>query len=519
MFRTSRRAGPLSVRRANMAVMSQEQAGEEVVDRFQLVSTTLEQKFKVESIVAEGGFGVVYKGVHLTLDKAIAVKVLKTPDDFNEAARAAFIQKFALEAKTIARISHPNIVQALDFGVSKMPSGEIAPWMVLEWITGQSLDHALEARRGQGGRPAAEMFAMFRPAIEALAYAHDEGIAHRDIKPANIMAVSAKRGSTLKLMDFGIAKVMETNESAGSGATRTRNTLSAFSPQYAAPEQFSSTRTGPWTDVHALALIATEILTDMPPYDGEDLMALMVDAMSPKRPTPGKRGIDAGPLEPVLAKALALKPEARYQNAGEFLAALEEAVSQCAPLASQTARFAAVAATPNAKPEEIAPTRQTGIANGPTTLRSSVVTQDVEALITTPNRSRTPLIAGVVAAVVLGGVGTAGYVMRRGAQTPQASIASMQAHATTTPAVQPQPQEQAPVHAEPPIAPAPSPTPSPPTLVALQEATASAGGPPGATDAGVQTTGAHAVRIGSNPTRAHRHSTRPNENGVAFGIE
>src|SRR5215211_2514472 len=78
---------------------------EETVDRFNLVGTTLDRKFVVERLVAEGGFGVVYYGKHLTLEKPIAIKVLKTPEDFNEKARAAFIEKFALEAKTIARVN------------------------------------------------------------------------------------------------------------------------------------------------------------------------------------------------------------------------------------------------------------------------------------------------------------------------------------------------------------------------------------------------------------------------------
>src|SRR5437762_2368526 len=93
-----------------------------VADRFQLVGTTLDRKFRIERIIAEGGFGILYYGTHLMLDRPIALKVLKTPPDFNEQAKAQFIDGFKLEAKTIVKISHPNIVQVLDFGVTEMPN-------------------------------------------------------------------------------------------------------------------------------------------------------------------------------------------------------------------------------------------------------------------------------------------------------------------------------------------------------------------------------------------------------------
>src|SRR5690348_9247020 len=89
-----------------------------------LVGTTLGGKYAIERLVAEGGFGVVFRAVHDTLGHPLAVKVLKTPPDFGEKARAAFIEAFAREARTMARLRHPAIVQIVDFGVSPMPQGE-----------------------------------------------------------------------------------------------------------------------------------------------------------------------------------------------------------------------------------------------------------------------------------------------------------------------------------------------------------------------------------------------------------
>jgi len=293
-------------------------------DRFNLIGHNLDNKFRVERMVAEGGFGVVYYATHLMLDRPIALKVLKTPPGFNEEAKKAFIDGFTMEAKTIVRISHPNIVQVLDFGVWSMPNGEHAPWMALEWLNGQTLREVLMARRGQGGQNVVDCYHLMKPALEALAYAHEEGIAHRDIKPANMMLVPGRRNiPVLKLLDFGIAKVMQDGEVAGSGETRTASSLNAFSMAYAAPEQIGGGRTGPWTDVHAMASIMSEILTDQPPYDGKERTEICCDALSPVRPTPAKRGVDVGPWEPILAKAVALKPNDRFPNISDFLAALE----------------------------------------------------------------------------------------------------------------------------------------------------------------------------------------------------
>ncbi len=405
------------------------------MDSFSLVGSVLDRKFKIERCVAEGGFGVVYFGTHLTLEKPIAVKVLKTPPEFNDQARAAFIEKFALEAKTIARVSHPNIVQVLDFGVSTVPTGHVAPWMVLEWLTGQTLEQLLEVRRGRGDRDMNEAYGLLRPVVEALAYAHEEGIAHRDIKPANMMMVQSKRGQMLRLLDFGIAKLMDDGETAGSGATRTRTTMNAFSPMYAAPEQIGGARTGPWTDVHALALIFTEVLTDRAPYDGDDLTTLYGQVLSPQRPTPAARGRDVGALEPVLRKALALKPDERFRNAGEFLMALEEAMPNVPRQGVLTGRYSLVTGPPadasgGTKQAQFAPTAIATGDTGPqptTTMRGAAVSGDLEGV----RKSNTGIIVAIVVALAAV-VGVGGFLLfgrSSSTRSPQATTSGAAANA------------------------------------------------------------------------------------------
>ena len=260
-------------------------------DRFGLAGTTVAGRYRVERQVAEGGFAVVYRAHQIALDRAVALKVLKTPPGLGDAARARFEQRFATEARTIAKLQHPYIVDVYDYGVSPMPSGESAPWMALEWLEGETLEHELDRRRGAGagGRSAAETMALLRPVIEAVAYAHRRGVVHRDIKPANIMSSTATRGPMLRMLDFGIAKIMEgdpigdTRVGRSSGAT-------GFSPDYAAPEQITYSRTGPWTDVHALGLLFTRAAHRRAAVLGRRRRAAVRAGHVRRRPTPGAPG-------------------------------------------------------------------------------------------------------------------------------------------------------------------------------------------------------------------------------------
>ena len=133
-----------------------------VADRFGLVDTTLADRYRVEGLVAEGGFASVYRASQLALDRLVAIKVLKTPAELDEAARARFGERFASEARTIAHLRHAHIVDVYDFGVTRMPSGEVAPWMALEWLDGETLEtdcapprrRRAQRRRGRRARSA-----------------------------------------------------------------------------------------------------------------------------------------------------------------------------------------------------------------------------------------------------------------------------------------------------------------------------------------------------------------------------
>jgi hypothetical protein len=225
-------------------------------------------------------------------------------------------------------------VRVYDFNIVTTPRGIAAPYMVLEWLDGEPLDVWLAQRRGRPV-PEAEAVHLLHAAIEGLAHAHREGVAHRDVKPANIFVVGGPQGRMTKVLDFGIAKAMQEGETATLMRTRTSSGFSAFSPAYGAPEQFRSKKfgpTGPWTDVHALGLILTEMVTGRPALEGEEPGDFLVASTEEVRPSPRLRGgAVSEAFEAVCRRALSRAASDRYADAGELLKALDAAVAAPGP--------------------------------------------------------------------------------------------------------------------------------------------------------------------------------------------
>jgi len=304
-------------------------------DPMGLLGATLRERFRLEAVVASGGFGLVYRAADLALRKPAAVKVLHNAAGSRDAA--TLLAELREEARRQAAIDHPAVVRVLDLGEVDAPSGAALPWMALEWVEGRTL--VSDVRERGAGLALAEAFALLRPVFEALAMAHDNGIVHRDVKPANIMLVAPdapgrRRGArpAARLLDFGIAKVMAPDEQrAPGGDTETRPGDTAFTVRWAAPEQIGGKRTGPWTDVHALALVLVYMVTGREPFTGDDVLAVIPQVLGAERPTPAHFGVDAGAAEPVIARALALRHPDRYADAGAFLGALDAALAAPAP--------------------------------------------------------------------------------------------------------------------------------------------------------------------------------------------
>jgi serine/threonine-protein kinase len=304
-------------------------------DPFLWVGQIIDGKYAVERVVGEGGFGVVYRARHVTLGDAIAVKCLKIPPSFDAAARDRFRASFLEEGRLLRQLSRSTtgIVQALDAGDAISPSGAWTPYLILEWLEGEMLEswQVARAATGAGGMSVAEATGLLAPAARALGTAHAMGIAHRDVKPANLALSTLGGHRTLKVLDFGIAKVIADNSSLTSALAATGGSISAFTPLYGAPEQFNKRfgGTGPWTDVFSLALIFVELVTGKPALEGDDTTQLYVASTDPAvRPTLRARGaVISDAVEAVIAQALAVEPRERFRTADAMWDALEAAVS------------------------------------------------------------------------------------------------------------------------------------------------------------------------------------------------
>ncbi|MBI4952693.1 MAG: serine/threonine protein kinase, partial [Myxococcales bacterium] len=302
-------------------------------DPFELCGTTIVAKYRITELVGSGGFGVVYKGEHLDLGEPVAVKCLKSPPEFAPEERERLLAVLRGEAKTLHKLCGltSNIVRLLDVGATTS-RGQWVPYLVLEWLDGETLNEHLRARAEQSprGMPLAEAVDLLEPAARALGVAHRQKVAHRDVKPDNLFLTHVGGKPVLKVLDFGIAKTMaDASYTAAQNATMKHP--SAFTPSYGAPEQFNKKRgpTGTWTDVFALALILVEVVSGERALDGDDPTQLYIAAADPAaRPTLRHRGIETTDLvEAVLRRALAIDPQDRYPDADAFWDALRDAMA------------------------------------------------------------------------------------------------------------------------------------------------------------------------------------------------
>src|SRR5262249_24883921 len=198
------------------------------------------------------------------LARRLAIKVLKRAADIDIDDWGELVGQFLAEARLTAQLRHPAVVAVVDVGVAateRHPGG--LPWLAMEWLDGETLaaDLARRAASGQRPRPRLDVFELMPPVVEAVAEAPDVGIVHRDLTPSTLMLAPGRLGASARFLDFGIAKRMRPDPASPAASTVTAAGARAFSLAYAAPEQLSGSPTGPWTDVHALGLLITELLS------------------------------------------------------------------------------------------------------------------------------------------------------------------------------------------------------------------------------------------------------------------
>ena len=218
--------------------------------------TLLDGKYRLDTLIGRGSFGAVYRGTHLQLQRPVAIKILRTNFGTDEVALARFQQ----EGISLSRLEHPNAVSVLDFNVS---SKDVA-YLVMELLQGRSLDQVLRRRGALSPRRALEISI---PVCDVLAEAHSLGIIHRDIKPQNIFLHTDRRGEVIKVLDFGIAKLV------GDADLQQQLTIegnSVGTPAYMAPERFTNEPYDGRTDVYSLAISLYEMLVGRTPFAGAD---------------------------------------------------------------------------------------------------------------------------------------------------------------------------------------------------------------------------------------------------------
>jgi serine/threonine protein kinase len=276
-------------------------------------------KVYIESLLARGGMAEVYLGTHTSLQRKVAVKILRNyhTDDILRP-----LERFELEARAVARLRHPNIVQVFDFD-----SVEDQPYLVMEYIPGPSLSKYLSVFHAKGGRLGLPLINQLLNKIAgALQYAHDSGVIHRDVKPGNILLASRSiqiiPGETLPLdlepvlTDFGLVRFLNTSRQTMSG-------LITGTPAYMSPEQAMGEATDGRTDIYSLGIVLYEMLSGRVPFDGESTMSILLKHLNePPPPIPGL----SPPLQQVLDCALAKSAANRFESPAEFAAAFSAAL-------------------------------------------------------------------------------------------------------------------------------------------------------------------------------------------------
>lgn len=275
-----------------------------------LVGQTLDEKYRIEERLSEGGMGTVYRARHLQMDRPVAIKVMRPGMVEDEAAR----NRFQREARAAVRLQHPNAVAVTDCG----ETGDGCVYIVMELLEGRTLREILVK---EAPIETARAISIMLQASAAVAAAHGAGIIHRDLKPSNILVTqSPDAPATVKVLDFGIAKLAAHALDDEDPATTLRQTGGLIgTPRYMAPEQYDENGLTPAADVYSLGVILYEMLTGMAPFTGSTPLEIAAKHVS--EPPHAPREIVAGipeDIESVVLHALEKDAADRPADAAAF---------------------------------------------------------------------------------------------------------------------------------------------------------------------------------------------------------
>jgi serine/threonine-protein kinase len=266
-----------------------------------MVRQELHEEYEILDELGRGGMAIVFKAKEKQLDREVAIKVLP----FSLAFDKEFVERFQREARTSAKLEHPNIIPIYRVG----KSGRVI-YFVMKFLRGKPLSNILGAR---GSLPPAEIKKILAEVGRALAYAHKKEIVHRDIKPDNIMF--DEHGHAV-VTDFGIAK-------AASGGKLTGTGMSIGTPHYMSPEQAKAQPLDGRSDIYSLGVVAYQCLTGSVPFDGEDSFSIGYKHIMEEIPAPPLENPEKRQLFEIIRKMMAKTPAQRFQNADEVVSVLE----------------------------------------------------------------------------------------------------------------------------------------------------------------------------------------------------
>jgi len=278
-----------------------------------VLGVALANTYEFIEAVGSGGMSVIYKARHRALNRFVAIKMLH-----GHMLTDNVIMRFQQEAKASSLLVHPNTVAVHDFGITE--SGQ--PYMVMDFIEGETLANVIQR---QGALPVEDCIKIISQVCDAVEHAHENGILHRDLKPSNIMLIKMEgTPGIVKIVDFGIAKIMDASGSSGQNLTRTGELFG--SPLYMSPEQCAGAKElDRRSDIYSLGCVMYECLTGTVPHRGETLVGTIVKHMN-EQPIPiSEMQPDTkvpSALEDIVDKALEKNPDKRFQTMEELKKAL-----------------------------------------------------------------------------------------------------------------------------------------------------------------------------------------------------
>ena len=266
-------------------------------------------RYDLVRVLGKGAMGIVYEGRDPNLERRVAIKTVKV-ENLSEEAAAEYESRFRTEARSAARLQHPNIVSVYD-----SDRDEDIAFLVMEYIQGDDLKHHLD----KGVRYSLEQsLKMIRDLLSALDYAHKQSIVHRDVKPANLLI---EPGGRVKLTDFGVARIQDSGE-----ATRTQGSM-VGTLKYMSPEQVQGQKIDSRADLFSVGVVLYQLLTDKRPFDGDNDFSIIHQIIGHTPAAPSSFNARLPPaIDAVVARALAKDRDQRFATARDFASALQSAM-------------------------------------------------------------------------------------------------------------------------------------------------------------------------------------------------